>query len=185
MTSTRNVHFIERGWLSANMVLLGGDPRGPLVIDTGYASHAEQTLALVARHLDEEGRRAPRALLNTHLHSDHCGGNAVLQARYGSDLWIPPAEYDAAAQWDEAALSYRDTGQRCERFHPALRLQPGEILEHAGMAWEVHAAPGHDPASILLFEPRLGVMVSADALWERGFGIVFPEIAPRPLGGGL
>lgn len=172
--------FIERGWLSANMVLLGGDSRGPLVVDTGYVTHAAQTLDLVQRQLSDEGHAAPRALLNTHLHSDHCGGNAALQARYASPLWIPPAEFEAARLWDESALSYRDTGQRCERFMPHARLQPDECIEHGALRWDIHAAPGHDPASIILFEPRGGILISADALWEHGFGIVFPELAPQP-----
>jgi len=179
MSDHSQVQFIERGWLSANMIVLAGDARGPLVIDTGYASHADQTLALVEQQLLEQEHTAPRALLNTHLHSDHCGGNALLQARYDCPIWIPPAEFEAAEQWDEAALSYRDTGQRCERFTPHARLQPGTTLEQGRMQWSVHAAPGHDPASVLLFEPHLGLMISADALWERGFGIVFPEIAPH------
>ncbi|HLO95033.1 MAG TPA: MBL fold metallo-hydrolase [Burkholderiaceae bacterium] len=178
-----HISFIERGWLSANMVLLGGDARGPLVVDTGYVSHATQTLALVGQHLDEQGHGAPQALLNTHLHSDHCGGNGALQARYGSPVWIPPAEFDAAAAWDTGRLSFEDTGQRCARFVPSERLMPGSWVEQGPCRWEVHAAPGHDPASVILFEPRLGVLMSADALWEKGFGIVFPELAPHPTQG--
>ena len=42
--------------------------------------------------------------------------------------------------------------------------------------WQVHGAPGHDPHSVVLFEPRSGVLISADALWENGFGIVFQEL---------
>ena len=42
--------------------------------------------------------------------------------------------------------------------------------------WQVHAAPGHDPHSVVLFEPQGGVLISADALWENGFGVVFPEL---------
>ena len=180
MSLPPHVDFIERGWLSANMVLLGGDARGPLVVDTGYFSHAEQTLSLVEQYLQQHGHASPRALLNTHLHSDHCGGNGALQARYGAKVWIPPAEFEAADTWDAAQLSFEDTGQRCQRFVPHERLLPGARIEHGPYSWEVHAAPGHDPASIILFEPRLGLLISADALWERGFGIVFPELAPRP-----
>jgi glyoxylase-like metal-dependent hydrolase (beta-lactamase superfamily II) len=40
----------------------------------------------------------------------------------------------------------------------------------------VHAAPGHDTHSIVLFEPRDAILISADALWENGFGVVFPEL---------
>ncbi len=42
--------------------------------------------------------------------------------------------------------------------------------------WEVHSAPGHDPHSLIFFEPRHRVLISADALWENGFGVVFPEL---------
>ena len=38
------------------------------------------------------------------------------------------------------------------------------------------AAPGHDPESVILFDDRHGVLISADALWENGFGVVFPEL---------
>ena len=44
------------------------------------------------------------------------------------------------------------------------------------LLWQVHAAPGHDPHSVILFEPASRTLVSADALWERGFGVVFPEL---------
>ena len=35
---------------------------------------------------------------------------------------------------------------------------------------------GHDTHSVILFEPVSRTLVSADALWERGFGVVFPEL---------
>jgi glyoxylase-like metal-dependent hydrolase (beta-lactamase superfamily II) len=45
------------------------------------------------------------------------------------------------------------------------------------MDWEVHAAPGHDPHSVILFAPEHRLLMSADALWQNGFGVVFPELA--------
>jgi len=101
-----NMTFVQRGWLSANHLLLTHDDE-TVLIDSGYVSHAQQTLGLVAHAL--KGRTLDR-LINTHLHSDHCGGNAALQTQYP------------------------------------------------------------------LFQPDAGVLVSADALWENGFGVVFPEI---------
>lgn len=173
MSLPSGVRVLERGWLSSNSVLLGGDARGSLLVDTGYGSHAEQTLALV----DAALAGAPlRLIVNTHLHSDHCGGNARLVDRHGCPVWIPPGEFQAALHWDEARLSYRATGQRCERFHPDARIEPGQILAQGGLHWQALAAPGHDPHSIMLFEHEHGLLISADALWERGFGIVFPEI---------
>jgi glyoxylase-like metal-dependent hydrolase (beta-lactamase superfamily II) len=40
----------------------------------------------------------------------------------------------------------------------------------------VIASPGHDPESMVLHEPELELLISADALWQNGFGIVFPEV---------
>jgi glyoxylase-like metal-dependent hydrolase (beta-lactamase superfamily II) len=45
-----------------------------------------------------------------------------------------------------------------------------------GFAWQVHAASGHDPYSVVLWAPGPGVLISADALWGHGFGVIFPEL---------
>lgn len=169
------LQVIERGWLSSNSVLLGGDERGAVLVDSGYCTHAAQTAALLDAALAADGGPL-RLIVNTHLHSDHCGGNAHLQALHHCPIWTPPGDFEAATEWDEAKLSYSATGQQCPRFTPTRSLAPGERLQQAGREWQVHAAPGHDPHSIILFEPESRLLISADALWERGFGIVFPEI---------
>jgi len=111
------------------------------------------------------------------LHSDHCGGNANLQAAYpDAQIWIPPGHFDAVVQWNDDLLTYKATGQQCPCFVPHHVLQPGNTFESARFTWEVHAAPGHDTHSVILFEPQHRVLISADALWSNGFGVVFPEL---------
>jgi glyoxylase-like metal-dependent hydrolase (beta-lactamase superfamily II) len=78
--------------------------------------------------------------------------------------------------WDPAALTYEPTGQVCPQFVFDDVLQAGTELQLGDSLWQVHAAPGHDTHSIILFEPVSRVLVSADALWERGFGVVFPVL---------
>lgn len=168
---------MERGWLSSNNVLLLGHEQAAMV-DSGYVSHSEQTLALVERVL--AGRELD-VLVNTHLHSDHCGGNAALQSRYpGLRTHIPPGEAVAVRDWDEGNLSYRATGQECPRFSFDSILIAGETIRLGDRDWEVHSAPGHDPHAVLLFEPASKLLISGDALWEKGFGIVFPEMWGEP-----
>ncbi len=107
------LHVFERGWLSANNILLTDDDSATL-IDSGYVTHEAQTLALVQNALN--GRVLDR-LVNTHLHSDHCGGNHFLQSHYTQlETWIPPGEAKAVSIWDAEALSYEATGQLCPRF---------------------------------------------------------------------
>lgn len=166
------MHIFERGWLSSNNVLFTGQE--PVLVDSGYATHTDQTLRLVKSVL---GEQSLAHLLNTHLHSDHCGGNAALQARYPClQTHIPPGQAQLVRNWDPVALTYLPTGQTCERFRFDFTLEPGTTIALGGHHWEVHAAPGHDPNSIILFQPEYRVLLSADALWERGFGVVFPEL---------
>ena len=174
------VSVFERGWLSANNILLrptpglcGGEGTTAL-IDTGYCTHATQTVALVEQAL---GTQPLDLVLNTHLHSDHCGGNAALQARYpAAQTAIPPGQARFIQPWDANALSYTPTGQECPPFRADQLLQPGQDIQLGTSRWQIHAAPGHDPHAVVLFEPQARVLVSADALWHNGFGVVFPEL---------
>lgn len=164
---------LERGWLSANGYLFVDDEQACLV-DTGYHTHGAQTVALLRHAL--KGRSLD-LILNTHLHSDHCGGNSYLQAAFpGVRTLIPPGDFDAVRTWSESRLSYAVTGQHCDRFLADATLEPGDCVTLCGAPWEIHAAPGHDHHSIILFEPRRRLLISADALWQTGFGVVFPEI---------
>jgi glyoxylase-like metal-dependent hydrolase (beta-lactamase superfamily II) len=167
------LHVFERGWLSANNILFtGGD--NTLLVDSGYCTHSAQTLSLIESVL---GSRPLDMLVNSHLHSDHCGGNAALQARYAElRTLIPPGHSKEVADWDPVALTYLPTGQLCPQFSFTDTLQPGQLVSFGLEMWEVHAAPGHDPHSLVFFEPRSRLLISADALWENGFGVVFPEL---------
>lgn len=165
----------ERGWLSSNNVLFhpGEDGRASLV-DSGYWSHQDQTAALVQRALGPQDRLA--RILNTHLHSDHCGGNAKLQQTFGCRVDVPFGEFGKVVCWAEDELTYRATGQHCPRFVAAGAFSAGDSVDLGGRKWDVVAAPGHDPESVMFHEPSLQLLISADALWEDGFGVVFPEL---------
>ena len=168
------ITVLERGWLSANHIVFRGKHSGTAVVDTGYCAHAAQTVALLASAL--EGRALER-ILNTHLHSDHCGGNAALQAAWtGVQTFIAPGQAAQVQQWDAWALSYTPTGQECPQFRADALLQPGTEVVLGDAPWQIHAAPGHDTHAIVLFEPYARVLISGDALWENGFGVVFPEL---------
>ncbi len=166
------LHVFERGWLSSNNILLD-DGDGAALVDSGHFVHASQTVALLRRQL---GDRPLRRLINTHLHSDHCGGNAAVQREWRLQLQVPSGSWRAVQDWDARALSYLPTGQHCERFSAQGRISAGEVLRIGARDWQVLGAPGHDPESVMLFDAEHGVLISADALWENGFGVVFPEL---------
>lgn len=144
------------------------------MVDSSYCTHAAQTVSLVESCL---GSRPLDVLVNTHLHSDHCGGNATLQARYPDMLTlIPPGQAAHVSNWDPIALTFLPTGQSCPLFTFTETLKPGKRIQFGSTWWDIHAAQGHDPHSVIFFEPESRVLISADALWENGFGVVFPEL---------
>lgn len=165
---------LERGWLSSNNIVFQAAGRvGSCVVDTGYVQHAPQTLHLVQRALG--GERLDR-VLNTHLHSDHCGGNAALQSVWQCEVSVPEASWDAVQHWDQRLLSFEATDQRCERFQAHRALAPGSRVQMGTATWEVVAAPGHDPEAMMFFQRDQRVLISADALWEERLAIIFPEL---------
>ena len=166
------MQVLERGWLSSNNIVFTGRDRTALV-DSGYLTHAPQTLALIKHAL--QGRPLD-LLVNTHLHSDHCGGNAAVQQTYACRTLIPAAEADKVRAWDEDALTYTSTGQQCARFTFDDTIAPGDVLDLGDLDWQALGAPGHDPHSLILYCPQERILISADALWENGFGVIFPEL---------
>ena len=115
---------LQRDWLSANHIVFAGTPEAPAtVVDTGHVRHAPMTLALIDQAL--AGQPLQR-IVNTHLHSDHCGGNATLQAHFGAPVSVPQRSAAAVSAWDEDRLSYRATGQTCPPFALAGSVAPGD-----------------------------------------------------------
>jgi glyoxylase-like metal-dependent hydrolase (beta-lactamase superfamily II) len=166
------MHFVERDWLSSNNVLFVS-PEATAIVDTGYVKHRDLTLALVRRVL---GDRPLDLLVNTHLHSDHCGGNALLQSTWRCRTLIPRGSANVVRNWDTRALHLDTTGQRCDRFGHDGVLAEGDEIELGRLRWRVIAAPGHDPDAVVLHCADEGILITADALWRDGFGVIFPEL---------
>lgn len=176
LTWPAGMHVFERGWLSSNSVVLCGEVNA--IIDTGYVTHADLTLDLLARVLD--GRPLAR-IVNTHLHSDHCGGNAVLQRRYPqARTYIPSPDAYHVMRWNAAALTFESTGQRCDRFRVDRAFSDGDVLRLGDLDFEARSARGHDPRMFVLWCEAERILLSADALWADGFGVVFPELEGEP-----
>ena len=158
--------------MSSNNILID-DGDACALIDSGYHAHATQTLLLLQHALD--GKPLVR-LINTHCHSDHMGGNAALQRAYACRISIPVGEAPAIAAWDDATLMLSYTGQSAERFSYDDTLSAGDRLQLGGLEWEALAAPGHDMHALMFYSRAARILISGDALWENGFGLIFPEL---------
>ncbi len=162
--------MIARDWLNANHILLKGRDRTVLV-DSGYGRDATITLAKVSAEL---AGRPLDWLVNTHCHSDHMGGNAAVRRAHGCRLSIPVGEAPLIDAWDEQTLWLSYADQRCERFAFDDTIAPGDVLDWGDLAWRAIAAPGHDMGALMFHCEEKRVLITGDALWENGFGVLLP-----------
>jgi glyoxylase-like metal-dependent hydrolase (beta-lactamase superfamily II) len=132
------------------------------------------TLALVGSRQGLDGGLLS-LLVNTHCHSDHMGGNAALQRAYGCPIAVPQNELPAIAAWDTRALLLDYAGQTAERFTADRALVPDTIERWGDLDWRLLAAPGHDMGALVFYNEAHRILVSGDALWRDGFGVVMPK----------
>ncbi|MEO7253038.1 MAG: MBL fold metallo-hydrolase, partial [Casimicrobium sp.] len=182
MTLPPNIAFIERDWLSANHIMFR-DGESATLVDSGYGKFNDVTFAKVDGVLEQWDHPSLDRIINTHIHSDHIGGNAELQrAHRGCSITVPVEEQPSLVNWDspEQMLSYAD--QECERFAWDDVIEPGQQIQLGGEAWNAIATPGHDMGSLVFYSPKLRILISADALWEHSSGFVPPQaIDAKPL----
>src|SRR5215211_902788 len=166
------LHVFVRDWLSSNNVLLRGRDDN-VVIDTGYVKHAPLTLALIASRQGLDGAPLTK-LVNTHCHSDHMGGNAAISRAYRCAVAIPEHEAPLIEAWDAKALLLDYADQSADRFVFDEMLCAGATYVWGTLEWRALAAPGHDMAALVFYNPEHRILVSGDALWETGYGLVMP-----------
>jgi len=173
-----SVRPLVRGWLNCNQVVLRA-PGDNVLVDSGYCTHRERTLELLA---SREGldREPLERLINTHCHSDHMGGNAAIANAHGCRITIPAGEVKHVQPWTPQSVWMAQFDQKADPFHFDDTLSPGDAFEGGGFEWDVYAAPGHDMDALMFFEPMHRILVSGDALWENGMGFVWPEEGGNP-----
>ena len=174
-TLPANLRVLERGWLSSNNILLR-DAHGCTLIDSGYGAHLPQTLALIEHAL--AGVPLER-LVNTHCHSDHMGGNAEIRRRHRCRVSIPAGEAPLIDAWNDTDLVLSFADQRAERFGYDDTFDANDTLSMGELDWQVHSAPGHDPHAAMFWSADERILISGDALWENGFGVIFPALFGR------
>ncbi len=173
LTLPGTVRVIVRDWLNANNIVLL-QPGHNVVVDTGYLSHAHHTLALL-RQPQHLGSEPLQLVVNTHCHSDHMGGNTLLARTYGCPVAAPEGEAALIRKWDTGALWLDFADQRAERFVVGEELVAGNRYRWGELYWEAIAAPGHDMGALVFYCEAARLLISGDALWENGFGVVLPD----------
>ena len=158
------VHYLPG---AVNSLIVEGADGQAVIIDSGLdQGQARQ----IAKALSSLGLR-PGALLNTHSHADHCGGNAELLERYPDiQIYAPPleAELIRCSELEPVYLyGARPPGELRNKHlqaqpRPAEPIGPGR-QRLAGRELELIPCPGH---ALNQYAVRIaGVLYAADGLF--------------------
>ncbi len=109
------------------------------------------------------------AIVNTHSHADHCGGNAFLKKRTGVPIYAPPIEAAfiqhpvLEPSYFFGAVPFKDVAGKWLMAAPsAVDHVLGERATIAGIAFECVPLPGHSIGQVGIATPE--VLWCADAL---------------------
>lgn len=155
----------QRPFPDANTLLLPG--RQPALIDSGFVGHAEETAAWARAHAGQ----GVELVVNTHWHSDHVGGNALLQAR-GAAVAAGTPEAEAISRRDPGCCAAEYLDQPVAPYSVDLALDDGQVLRLGDSDWEVIRTPGHTPGHLGLWQPEEQLLVVGDALSDYDVGWV-------------
>ncbi len=152
---------------AVNTLVLAGESGRALIVDTGLDESHARKLLLAMQH----SGLTPAAILNTHSHADHHGGNALILKRFpGVSIYAPPTEAAIIRYplleplYLYGALPPRELRSKF-LLAPASPAQPIAAGTHTlgGVSVELTDVPGH---AVQMFAVRRGgLLYAADALF--------------------
>jgi len=159
--------------------LIVGDNRA-LLFDTGMGIDD-------IRKITTELTRLPVAVLNSHTHHDHIGGNWQFKTIYAMDTDF--TRKSAGGGNKAAAQAEIGPGEICGELpkafdRKAYATRPWKITEYkrdgdhfdlGGRSLEIIATPGHTPDSISLLDRDKGLLFTGDTFYPGTIYLFSPE----------
>jgi glyoxylase-like metal-dependent hydrolase (beta-lactamase superfamily II) len=164
MPHTLQIHAIVSMPFEENTyVVWRPERKDALVIDPGLEPGS------VIEFLEREQLR-PAALLNTHGHADHIGGNRALKQAFPDAPLIIGANEEHLLGDSMANLS-APFGMPVVS-PPADRLvREGDVIDAAGIRLDVLDLPGHSPGHVVfVFRDDPVIVFGGDVLFREGIG---------------
>ena len=149
-----------------NTYLLYDETGEAVFIDSGFFDETEFQEACL---FVERENLKPVALVNTHLHLDHCCGNSFVEKAWnlkakvgGPDLFLGE---NLAEQARMFRLPYSGNFNLPESF-----LKENDIISFGNTELKVLESPGHSPGSLSFYDSKSEILFSGDVLLYQGVG---------------
>lgn len=163
----------NRVWTLHGAVNMGlvQTPDGWVAVDTGLDKQAAKA---VLKHIGQSGQKLI-AIINTHAHADHYGGNAHLLKQQQVPVYAPVFESSVMRRpqlepeylW-QGAKPFPDLLNKfllAERSPVDVEFDPGQALEIGGMVFETVFLPGHSFGQVGIVVD--GVFFAADSYFAQ------------------
>jgi glyoxylase-like metal-dependent hydrolase (beta-lactamase superfamily II) len=160
--------FIQRGYLNGNHFVYRS--KEPVLIDTGYIAHFEETEQQLF-NLGVDPFRV-KLIVCTHTHCDHIGGNRIIQDRSNCEIALHGIGKHFEDTQDDWATWSRYFDQESEFFDCTCALEDGDVVDIGPYAFRVIYTPGHASDGIVLYNEKNQVLISSDTLWERDMAVL-------------
>lgn len=155
------------GMLSTNCYIVSDEKtKEAIIIDPGIDFVAEAQP--IFNYIDKEKLKI-QFIINTHGHSDHINGDAIMQKKYAVPICIH--QFDA---------SFLEVIEKQGVLSDVL-LKEGDIVKFGGINLKVLHTPGHTLGSVCLVGDK--ILFSGDTLFAGSIGRTdFPESSHLDMG---
>lgn len=155
------------------------------LVDTGLD---DNLVRKVVNHLSAEGVQV-EAIVNTHSHADHFGGNAWTLGRAKAEVWAPAVEHhfiehpalEPHTLWGALPFTGLSTKWLQAAPSPVHHVVDAHEVEILGLPWKFHSLAGHSPNQAAV--EVAGAVFLSDSLLPPAilekYGIVF-AVDPGP-----
>ncbi|MEA4846102.1 MAG: MBL fold metallo-hydrolase [Clostridiaceae bacterium] len=146
-----NTYYLD-GAAKIGIIKNTEDPSHSIVVDTGLDDDAGKRLL---KAMQENGMGVG-AIINTHSHADHCGGNHIIKSRTGCVVYAPPFD-KGIIEYPELEPFYLYSAYPLKELDTKFLKAKGTRVEHVlekgrldinGVPLEIVPLYGHTPGMI-------------------------------------